>query len=135
MRDEWTFADLDELESEDWLRFPIVDGALTVSPWAGGEHEYVSAELRAVLWSAQPADVMVLGPIGVSFGRTHLIPDLVVAARDKVRARSTLEPAHLRLVVEVVSPGSRTVDRVVSRRSTRRQESETSGGWRPIRSA
>ena len=43
MRDEWTVADLDALDVEDWFRYEIVDGALVVSPPTGRKHEFVSA--------------------------------------------------------------------------------------------
>jgi hypothetical protein len=77
MRDPWTVEDLSALGLEDWFRYEIVDGGLLVSPWAGGFHELLSAEMRAAMWSAQPDGLLVVGPIGVTIGRSYLIPDLV----------------------------------------------------------
>jgi Uma2 family endonuclease len=44
---------------------------------------------------------------------SYLIPDLVVVTRDRVCSVDYLQPADVRLVVEVVSPSSVTMDRLV----------------------
>lgn len=113
MRDVWTVADLQALDVEDWRRYEIVDGSLVVSPSTGGDHELVAEEIRASLRTALSEDLVVVGPMGVAVGRSYFIPDLVVAARADVRRTAVLPPSSVVIAVEVVSPGSKTMDRVV----------------------
>lgn len=113
MRAAWTFEDLQALDLEDWRRYEIIDGTLVVSPSAGREHEFVSDALRAVIRGALPAAVAVIGPIGVEIGRSYLIPDLVVVHAAARAGSGPLRPEELLLVVEVVSPGSVSIDRVL----------------------
>jgi Uma2 family endonuclease len=113
-RRAWTIADLEQLDIEDWRRYEIVDGSLAVSPSPGREHEFVVAALRDTLRRLLPDTWAVLGSLGVELGRSYRIPDILVVHR---RAREAQPSGHLRsdevlLVVEVVSPGSVTTDRV-----------------------
>jgi Uma2 family endonuclease len=113
MRELWTVEDLRELGAEDWRRYEIVDGSLVVSPSPAADHELVSEEVRAAIRAALPPGVKVVGPMGVTVGRSFRIPDLVVVSRDRLRRGvDTLDPADVLLAVEVVSPGSVTTDRV-----------------------
>lgn len=113
MRRAWTVEDLDSLGVEDWRRYQIVDGSLLVSPAPNTEHEFVVSDLRRVLDAQLPADVAVLGSPGIDLGRSYLIPDAVVVPRAARALRQPLLlPAEVLLVVEVVSPGSVTTDRV-----------------------
>lgn len=114
MRDVWTFADLEALELEDWRRYEIVDGALYVSPRASVRHEFVSAAVRSILDRAAPADWAVIGPIAIDLRPSYRIPDLVVVPTMLRRNadRSLVEPTEVGLAVEIVSPGSVTMDRV-----------------------
>ncbi|SHG03045.1 Endonuclease, Uma2 family (restriction endonuclease fold) [Jatrophihabitans endophyticus] len=112
-RDEWTFEDVDALDVPDWWRYEIVDGTLVVSPSTGGDHELASAEIRIALQRDMPADIAVVGPMGVRIGRSYLVPDLVVAHRSRLRGARTLDPHDVLLAAEIVSPGSVTMDRVL----------------------
>jgi Uma2 family endonuclease len=51
--------------------------------------------------------------VGVALSRSYLVPDLVVAERARIRGASMLRPADVLLVVEIVSPGSVSMDRLV----------------------
>lgn len=113
MRDAWTIEDVRALDVEDWWRYQIVDGALIVSPSPGGSHALASAEVQAALWGAMPPGTIVVGPMDVTMGTSYLIPDLVVTQRETLRRVSVLQPSDAALVVEVVSPGSTTMDRIV----------------------
>jgi Uma2 family endonuclease len=113
MRDVWTVADVQTLDVDEWWRYEVVDGALIVSPSAGREHELVSAEIRAAIWQALPAGQVVVGPMSVAMSPSYFIPDLVVTERALMRGAEPLKPADVSLVVEIVSPGSATMDRVV----------------------
>lgn len=112
MRRAWTVEDLDSLGVEDWRRYQIVDGSLLVSPPPFGDHELASADLRSIVGEQLPPGLVVVGPMGIRMGRSYLIPDLVVAERARLRGLDLLAPPDVMLVVEVVSPGSVTTDRV-----------------------
>jgi Uma2 family endonuclease len=115
MRDVWTVEDLGRLEVEDRHRYEIVDGALVVSPTPSIRHEFVVADLRDALLAQLPPELRVLtGAVGIAIGRSYRIPDLrVVRASLRGTSADRLSPADVRLAVEVVSPGSMTMDRVM----------------------
>lgn len=117
----WTFADLDawlpEFDSAgnqvDWRRFEILDGALVMSPSASSRHEVAVMAIRDEIRDNLPRDCMAVGSLGIDLGRSYLVPDLVVARREVLLAGvPKLAPPNVLLVVEVVSPSSRTMDRV-----------------------
>jgi Uma2 family endonuclease len=112
MRDVWTFEDVDALDVQDWWRYEIVDGGLVVSPSTGGDHGLAGEEVRAAICGALPPGAVVVGPMGVRMARSYLVPDLVVVQRERLRGARTLAPADVMLAVEIVSPGSVTMDRV-----------------------
>lgn len=106
----WTFEDL-LLFSGQGGRQEIVDGALVMSPSPGRRHETVSTLLRHALHHAVAPGRVALGPISVDMNPTYREPDLVVV--DRVGDDTAkLQVADVHLVVEVVSPGSRTTDRI-----------------------
>lgn len=114
MRDVWTIPDLAELDVPDWWRYEILDGALVVTPSAGRAHEYAGEELRARIRAAQPDQWTVLGPIGVTVDTgSYFIPDLVVTDRTVLAGAGDLAPAEVHLAVEIESPGSASMDRIV----------------------
>ena len=110
----WTFDDLQKLPEEvDWRRYEIVDGALVVSPGTAFRHEVVSALLRDLLWDAGQPDFFVIGPMAVDVHPSYLIPDLLVVGAELRKTNvNPLPAAEAHLAVEVVSPGSRTMDRI-----------------------
>lgn len=109
----WTFEDLFELPESLW-RFEIVDGALLMTPPAGMWHEGICARLREHIRANLSSDFRVLGPVGVDIHPTYLIPDLLVVPADIVKPeRNRAHPSELLLVVEVVSPGSVSADRIL----------------------
>jgi Uma2 family endonuclease len=110
----WTFDDLQALpEDVDWRCYEIVDGALVVSPSTAFRHEVVCQLLRTVLWDACRPEFLVAGPMALDIHPSYLIPDIVVV-RDELR-KTNLNPlpaAEIQIAIEVVSPGSRTMDRI-----------------------
>jgi Uma2 family endonuclease len=110
----WTFADLQALPADvEWRRFEIVDGALIMSPSAGSRHELVITRLRRVLDRCAPPDHVALGSMAVAVQDSYRIPDLVVALERVALADvNPMLAADVSLVVEVVSPGTRTTDRI-----------------------
>lgn len=112
----WTFDELQQWlpEDVDPRRFEILDGALVVSPSAGSRHEIVGVGLAAVVRAASPAGYTAAGALGIDLGGSYRVPDLVVVpVAGYVEGRAQADPRDVLLVVEVVSPGSRTTDRVV----------------------
>jgi len=98
---------------EDGIRHEVFDGGLHVSPHANLDHQMLLERLRTALHPALPDDWAMLGPINLRMGAdTLLVPDLVVLSR-VARGAVAADPADTRLVVEVVSPGSRRMDRLI----------------------
>lgn len=109
----WTFDDLLALPDSTW-RFEILDGGLLMTPPPGLYHEGLWLKLRDLIKDAVPADHVVLGSPGIDMEPSYLIPDVTVVRRDAVRRdRRLAHPSELLLVVEVVSPGSVSADRIL----------------------
>ena len=104
-----TYEDLRDLP-DDGRRYELLDGALVVTPAPGGRHQVVVGALYRLLWAARPPGLTVLvSPIDfVPRPETVLQPDVaVVDEHEADQPRLTRVPM---LVVEVVSPSSRSVD-------------------------
>jgi Uma2 family endonuclease len=115
-----TADELDDLP-EDGNRYEIIDGKLLVTPTPSRAHQ-----------QAQMGLILLLGPYAASLGlelmaaptdvrashNTQVEPDLLVLPRQFAgRAASRWEPmSRLRLAVEVLSPSTARVDRVLKRR-------------------
>ena len=107
----WTAADLETLP-DDGLRYEIIDGALVVSPAPRPGHQVVSANLYDALRPAVPPGFKLLfAPVDWRPTETNsLQPDLILAPAGALGDRA-IEALPL-LVVEILSPSSRTLDRV-----------------------
>lgn len=104
-----TYEDLRDVP-DDGRRYELLDGALLVTPAPGGRHQVVVGALYRLLWAARPAGTTVLvSPIDfVPRPEMALQPDVVVVDQQEAdQPRLTRPPL---LVVEVISPSSRTVD-------------------------
>lgn len=111
----WTYADLEAMldEEVDARCFEIIDGALVVTPTAGFRHEFTCAELSALLVAAGRPDYVVVGQLAADIDPSYLVPDLMVVPVALFEAApNPVAAADVRLAVEVVSPGSRTKDRI-----------------------
>jgi Uma2 family endonuclease len=114
----WTVEEL-----ERWLPddvdydprcFEIVDGTLIMSPPPDFYHEGVLDFLRATLRPQLPPELRMVGSGGVGFDTSYRVPDLLVVPSELiVQRRRRATPGEVRLAVEVVSPSSRTTDRVM----------------------
>lgn len=116
----WTIEDIEALpETGNHARYEILaPGILTVSPAPGFAHQCASFNLTEILRAAaRAADsyVGVVQDVNVELpGRRLTIPDIIVvdghvAETFPVRC----QPAAVRLVVEIVSPGSTVTDRTI----------------------
>ncbi|WP_322779515.1 Uma2 family endonuclease [Frankia sp. Cas4] len=113
--DGFTVDDLAELP-DDGRRYELVDGVLLVSPAPRWEHQVGCDELTALLRAACPPELYVFGssPDVRRGQRTSVQPDVCVVARaDLVRGERYL--AVPLLVVEVLSPSSVGIDRLLKR--------------------
>jgi Uma2 family endonuclease len=111
---EWTVADLETMPG-DGNRYELVEGMLLVTPPPYIPHQVTAFELAKLLQPVLPVDLLLIpGPAQVTSGdRTSLEPDLSVARRSDI-ARGKLTGAPL-LVVEVLSPSTRSKDQVLKR--------------------
>lgn len=113
-------------EDPDGVRFELQEGNLVMSPKPVPEHQIVVQELVVQLRGQLPDDVRAIFEFDVdlqfvqpSGPGTVRAPDIVVVTRSGLARRRThggiLHAPEVRLVVEVVSPGSRRLDTVVKR--------------------
>ena len=109
----WTTDDLDELP-EDGHRYELIDGALIVSPSPTSLHQKLASRVEDALESTCPDEWVVLQGVEVRINRRRsLTPDvLVVGAEADADGPSVFRPQEVLLAVEIVSPGSVTMDRV-----------------------
>jgi Uma2 family endonuclease len=111
---EWTWADLQEIPDDDRHRYEIIDGSLHVSPSPNRPHQIAASRLVRVLLDAAPDDVEVVETVDVEMPHNVFEPDVVVLpASVAYTARGPLKPAEVLLAVEVVSPASRRMDRMI----------------------
>ena len=111
---DWTVDDVDRLP-DDGLRYELVDGVLLVTPAPVPRHQLAVGELFFVLRSAQPPDLQAfVAPLDFRpTDRRSVQPDLLVVRRDDLGEKNITRP--LLLAVEVLSPGTRSVDLLLKR--------------------
>ncbi|WP_131796220.1 Uma2 family endonuclease, partial [Candidatus Protofrankia datiscae] len=116
--DGFTVDDLEEMP-DDGRRYELVDGVLLVSPAPRWEHQRACLNLAIILEAANREgsdDLVVFGPTpDVRKGRhTSVQPDVCVVRRDDL-VRGERYLAVPVLVVEVLSPSSLGIDRLLKR--------------------
>lgn len=108
----WTVDDLDQL-ADDGLHYELVDGILKVSPPAPIPHNAIASGLVVLLAPLLDRSWLVVAPGAVQLDRhNRREPDLMVVRRAGARVKNA-DPADVLLAVEVMSPSSRTDDRLV----------------------
>jgi len=112
--DGWTTDDLDELPEDAHRRHELIDGVLIVSPSPTSLHQMLASRIEDALYDACPPEWAVVQAVEVRINRRRsLTPDvLVVTAEAAARYPSKFQPHEVMLVIEIVSPGSITMDRV-----------------------
>ncbi|WP_028934789.1 Uma2 family endonuclease [Pseudonocardia spinosispora] len=121
-----TVAEFAALGEDDQCRWELQEGNLTLSPSPTPRHVRASGRLLIQLDPQMPDDVCVLQDIDIDLQLTAPSrpgwvrrPDLVLVtkrAMDRVeREGGLLRADEIQLVIEIVSPGSRRIDRVVKR--------------------
>ena len=107
-----TAADL-AYEPDDGLRRELYDGVMHVVPPPGGEHGWAVQVCYDALKAQAPDNVYILQNVGVHVGLRRLfVPDLTVFRRATPFHDNGYDPGGVLLVIECVSPGSVTMDRV-----------------------
>lgn len=111
--DGWTTDALDALP-EDGRRRELIDGVLHMPPSPTFYHQSMSGRMYSRLDSACPDDMAVTQAVEVRISsRRSFIPDvLVVTAAAAARRPAHFTPHEVLLAVEIVSPGSVTMDRI-----------------------
>ncbi|MEH0984585.1 Uma2 family endonuclease [Micromonospora sp. CPCC 205556] len=111
---EWTTDDLDRLPV-DGRRHELLDGTLLMSRSPTRLHQSIALLLGAALQESCPADLDVTQAVEVRLSRTRsFTPDVLVTELDAAaRNPSHYRPHEVLLVVEIVSEGSRSVDRIL----------------------
>ena len=109
----WSTDDLDRLP-EDLRRRELIDGILIMQPPVTTEHQCIAMRLFAALAASCPDYLAVTQAVEVRVSRRRsFIPDLLVTTIDAAAKNpSKFSPHEVILVIEIVSPGSRTLDRL-----------------------
>ncbi|MFF2521781.1 Uma2 family endonuclease [Streptomyces liangshanensis] len=111
----WTVADVLALPEDRAVRYELLGESLVMSPAPGVRHQRASYRLHVALDTAARAaraPVEIFEAINVVLPSGLVVPDIVV-----VDASATAEDAvsvdaeAVQLVVELVSPGNKTMDR------------------------
>jgi Uma2 family endonuclease len=119
-RRQWTADDLQDLP-DDGQRYEVVDGELFVTPSPSANHQRALSILFrriADYVDRERVGEAFFSPSDITFSpRRAVQPDLfIVPLLDGRRPREFREMKHLLLAVEVLSPGTARLDRVVKRR-------------------
>lgn len=115
MHEQVTAAEYDSWTEEQCAGIEIVDGMIVVSPSASKRHNRLARLLANALDAAAGPDWNADIDFDVRLQDVPLTnrrPDVVVYRADSIDITPT-RPEHVLLVVEIVSPGSETTDRVV----------------------
>lgn len=112
--DGWTTDDLDAMP-DDGHRRELIDGVLYMPPTPHESHQTMAAFLTVRLSTTCPAELHVTQAVEIRINRQRsLIPDVMVVDMAAARRNpAKFAPAEVVLAVEIVSPTSRAVDRVL----------------------
>ena len=116
----WMHSQITAAEYESWSQeqcagIEIVDGMVVVSPSASKRHNRLARILANAIDAAAPAEWNADTDFDVRLQDVPLTnrrPDIVVYRAETIDVAPT-RPEDVLLVVEIVSPGSETTDRVV----------------------
>ncbi|MEV4498727.1 Uma2 family endonuclease [Micromonospora arborensis] len=110
-RADYTLEDLLTLP-DDAPRVELVDGVIQVTPSPTLGHQDISFLLRLWLHSRVPGHLRVAQAMGVGLSfNTSRQPDVLLCHSEVKSDRSRLRAEDVVLAVEIVSPGTRRIDR------------------------
>jgi Uma2 family endonuclease len=109
-----TIADLEAMP-DDGRRYELIGGAIVMTPAPSTAHQRALRRLARLIEDRCPAGHEVFfAPTDLDLpGEQRVEPDLIVAPNESVGPARLVMPVLL--AVEIVSPGSRTNDRVTKR--------------------
>jgi len=116
----WTYRDYEALPS-DGRRYEIHDGELSVTPAPTPQHQIISLNLVLALARHVPSvapGMLLYAPLDVILADSTIVqPDIVYLAPDRLHlvSRRGIEGPPT-LAVEILSPSTRTIDRVTKHR-------------------
>ncbi len=124
IRRRWTTADVRELMDEQraWPRYELIDGELIVTPSPGRPHQIVAGEIFPIIKAyvdRQGVGVTLMAPADLELQPgTITQPDIFVVPFPT--SPKTDEPGwavvdRLLLAIEIISPSSVNIDRIVKR--------------------
>jgi Uma2 family endonuclease len=113
---DWTVDDVANLPED--LYYELIDGRLVLAPTPKPIHTEISVDVVCALRLNRPEDRRPLGEQSVMIdSRNEPRPDAVVVRNTPAALdRSPLMAADVSLVVEIVSPSSKTTDREVKKK-------------------
>ncbi|GIG62827.1 hypothetical protein Lfu02_71990 [Longispora fulva] len=103
----------------DGVRRELIDGVLHVTPSPTHAHQSLAMLLGAALFQTAPAEFHVTQGVEIKLApRLRYIPDILAVKAEAVagRTRAQFEVHEVLLAVEIVSPGSRSMDRILKPR-------------------
>ena len=111
----WTADEYDRLPESDNVRRELVDGVLWVAPGPRDLHQILVARLCVALHDSAPRDqYRVTQGVEVKLGELlRYIPDVLAVTVAAGRNRSQFYAHELVLAVEVESPSSLSLDRII----------------------
>jgi Uma2 family endonuclease len=110
----FTAEDLPRLIEAVDARFELLDGEVLILAPATHWHDEVIDILKHALRQIAPQSLVIATEKGIDLGRTVPEPDVLVVSRAVVTSSSLVfQPSDVRLVIEVVSPGTTTKDRAL----------------------
>jgi len=109
-----TVDDLDDFP-EDGRRRELLDGVLLVSPSPGTAHQVIAMRLGVFLEETCPPEYHVTQGVDIVMSRRRLlVPDVLVTTDEAAtRRQRKYEPHEVVLAVEIVSPSSEAMDRIL----------------------
>lgn len=111
----WTVTDVLALPEDRTNRYELLGESLVMSPAPGLRHQRASRRLANLLEAAADAagaPVEVLEAINVTLPSGLVVPDIVVADQGAtVEDAVGIDADAVQLVIELVSPGNKTMDR------------------------
>jgi Uma2 family endonuclease len=121
-----TIGEYARLGEDDQNRWELQEGMMVMSPSPTPRHMTAGLELAIMLKPQVPANLCVVPDVDIDLELVRADqpgwsrrPDLVVVDRagfDRVdREGGLLRASEIRLVVEIISPGSRRMDQVIKR--------------------
>ena len=111
----WTVDDVLAMDEDRRFRYELLGDVLRISPAPGLRHQRAAYRLHVALDTAARsagAPVEILEAINVTLPSGLVVPDIVVAdAAATTEDADSIDAEAVLLVIELVSPGSATMDR------------------------